>query len=228
MTAAARSLGLDDFGSDEFREPLSVLARALDQEARLTPVGRHFTRGRTVSSLRNRLLLARTMSARPELFAHPLVPPTVIVGLPRTGSTLLQSLLAQDPLHRPLLTWEAAMPVPDPATPDRREHRLSRQMRVIDYVAPTARSLHPIGPELPTECVALMANSFASLELAAINWVPSYLNWCLTHRLSSHYRYLYRQLQVLPARRSAARWLLKSPSHLFWLDDLLDQFSGRA
>jgi len=226
MRQASASVGLDDYGSDEFLEPLGVLCAALDGGARLTPVGRYFAHGRIVGSLRNRLLIEEAISTRPEMVSTPLAPPTVIVGLPRTGSTLLQSLIAQDPLHRPLLTWEAARPVPGGRGPDDRHQVSTRHMKILDYLAPAARSLHPIGPDLATECVTLMANSFASLELATINWVPTYLDWCLDHDLGPHYAYLYRQLQLLECRVRSERWVLKSPSHLFWLDDLLDAFPG--
>ncbi len=226
VRAATQALRLEDFGPGEWREPLAVYTTSLDREAQLTPLGRYCAHGQISSSLRNRLLVQQAVSRRPELVDRPLAPATVIVGLPRTGSTLLQSLLAQDPQHRALLTWEAAQPVPRPGRPDAREQAMVRQMRVLDYLAPQARSLHPIGPDLPTECVTLLANSFASLELATINWVPTYLDWCLSHGMAPAYEYLHRQLQLLQARHAGERWLLKSPSHLFWLGDLLDVFPG--
>ncbi len=223
---AAADQQADDFGSDEWREPLSVYTSSLERDAHLTPVGRYCAHGQISASLRNRLLLEQAVAMHPEMVAQPLAPATVIVGLPRTGSTLLQMLLAQDPQHRALLTWEAAQPVPEPGKPDARQRAIARQMRLLDYLAPQARSLHPIGPDLPTECVTLLANSLASLELATINWVPTYLDWCLARGMGPAYEYLYRQLQVLQARATSDRWLLKSPSHLFWLDDLLDTFPG--
>ena len=220
---AEQSLGLDDFGSTEFLEPLHVFTRSLDEEANLLPIGRFFARGQILASLRNRLLVEHARATDPEA-SRPLAPITFIVGLPRTGSTFLQLLLSQDQDHRMLLTWEAAQPVVKPGEADERERELAKRMKLLDYLAPNARTLHPIGADLPTECVALLANSFASLELATINWVPSYLEWCFGQRFGAHYRYFERQLQVLQAQRPARRWLLKSPAHLFWLDDLLDVF----
>lgn len=223
LREAEESLQLDDFGSTEFLEPLHVFTRSLDHEANLLPIGRFFARGQILASLRNRLLVEHTRATDPAA-SRPLAPITFIVGLPRTGSTFLQLLLSQDLDHRMLLTWEAAQPVVEPGRRDVREQELAKRMKLLDYLAPNARTLHPIGADLPTECVALLANSFASLELATINWVPSYLEWCFRQRFDAHYRYFERQLQVLQAQRPATRWLLKSPSHLFWLDDLLQVF----
>ena len=41
----------------------------------------------------------------------------MVLGLPRTGTSLASYLLDQDPLRRSLLTWEAEDSVP-PSTPD--------------------------------------------------------------------------------------------------------------
>lgn len=229
LVAEARAAtGLDDLGSDEFREPLAVQCRSLDTESRLTPVGRRFARDQIRSSLIHRLQLADVLAHRPEVLDVPVCRPIVVIGLPRTGSTLLQHLLGQDPASRLLLQWEASQPFPPPrASTYRSDPRIAsteRAMRLLDRLAPDARSLHPVGAELPTECVTLLANSFASLEVPTINWMPSYLDWFTGADLRPHYRYLRSQLQVLQADCPASRWVLKSPAHLFALDALLDAF----
>jgi len=226
MNTVAAQMRLDDFGSDEFVEPLNVLSASLDHEAALTPLGRYFARGQLLTALRNRLLLREATRQDPGLVEEPLAPVTIIVGLPRTGSTLLQHLLACDPQHRALIAWEAARPVPMPGQADKRQREVARGIRFLDYLAPNARALHPVSATLPTECVTLMANSFGSLELATINYVPSYLDWCLQSSLARHYDYLYQQLQVLEHRQRAPRWLLKSPAHLLCVDQILDRFPG--
>lgn len=233
LGVARRHTGLHDFGSDEFHEPLAVLLAALEHDAALSPLGRYFARGQVVSSLTNRLLLEQLWSERPEVLDRPVVKPLVVMGLPRTGTTLLQHLLAEDRDNQVLLGWEAAKPVlePGPVLPSRsradaidpRIRASQRGMQLLDYVAPDARALHPVDAELPTECVTLFNNSFASLELATINWVPRYLDWCLSAPMGAHYAYFARQLRTLTAS-GHQRWVLKSPAHLFWVDELLAEF----
>jgi hypothetical protein len=155
----------------------------------------------------------------------------VIIGLPRTGTTLLQHLLAQDPAHRVLRNWEATSPAPPPRAGDDADPRIvasERGMKLLDYLAPDARALHPVAPTLPTECVTLFSNSCASLELATINFVPSYLRFCLEAVMAPHYDYFRRQLLTLQWHDPRERWLLKSPAHLFWVGELLDALPAPA
>jgi hypothetical protein len=226
--AARRATGCSDFGSTEYEEPLRVLLDALQGEADLSPLGRFFARGMVQHALENRLRLQRDWNRFPQILDEHVARPLIIVGLPRTGTTILQHLLALDPAHRPLVGWEAAAPSPPPAratyATDPRIRRQERTTRLLDYLAPEARVMHPVSPRMPTECVTLFVNSFASLETATIHCVPSYLAWCRTADYAPHYAYYRRQLQTLQWRAPGERWLLKSPAHLFWLDRLVEIF----
>jgi len=228
MEAARRRTSLDDFGTGEFREPLTVLLDSLEREARLSPLGRYFARGQIVSSLENRLKLRADLLAHPGISEVEIRRPLYVVGLPRTGTTLLQNLLALDPANRSLRQWEAARPSPPPERAtyenDSRIAAAERTARLLDYIAPDALALHPVGPRMPTECVTLFANSFASLEIPTIHEVPEYLSWCLNADMRPHYAYYRSQLQHLQWRCAGERWLLKSPAHLFWIDVLLETF----
>ncbi|HVN52193.1 MAG TPA: sulfotransferase [Acidimicrobiales bacterium] len=207
-----------------FPEPLAVLTRSLEQEADLTPAGRYFAREQIISSLSNRLALAEVLAREPGIASSELAPAIVIVGLPRSGTTLLQHLMARDPAHRVLHHWEAARPAAPrgPAADLAAQRATARSLRLLDYLAPDARVLHPVDALEPTECVTLFSNSFASLELATMHQVPSYLRWCLDHDLADAYREYGVQLRVLQSRERRPRWLLKCPAHLFWVDQLLE------
>ena len=229
VAAAQRQTGLSDFGPGEaWREGLDVLAGALRDEAALTPAGRFFARGQLLTGLTNRLRIEDYLAANPEPLDRSIVAPIVVVGLPRTGSTLLQHLLALDPDNRSLWHWEAAAPAPPPRTDldedDPRVIGARRGVKLLDRLAPDARRLHPVDADEPTECVTLFTNSFASLELTCINWVPSYLRWCLETDMTPHYDYYVRQLKLLQTHNQRTRWALKSPAHLFWLDQVVRVF----
>jgi len=222
---AQRHTGLTDPGPEDLWRPgLEVLLRSLQTEANLSPVGRWFARGQLVDLMGNRLQLVEAWRARPEVLAEPIERPIVIVGLPRTGSTLLQHLLALDLENRSLRQWEAARPVPPPPADDDdpRVAEAERGFRLLSLLEPEARQLHPGSPTQPTECVTLMANAFASWELAAINHVPGYLDWCLAQDFRLVYADLRAQLQLLQANTPSARWVLKCPGHLFALGALVD------
>jgi len=233
VRAAQRTAGSDDLGPDqEWRPGLRALLASLEGEAGLSPFGRWCARGHVLGCLVNRAELQCEWGRSPELLEQPVSRPLVVLGLPRSGTTLLQNLLALDPANRSLLQWEATRPCPPPRTQtystDPRIAQAERTMRLLDHLAPSARALHPVGPQLPTECVTLFANSFASLELAAINATPGYLSWCLATDMAPHYGYYRRQLQLLQWKHPAERWALKSPAHLFWVGDLVAQFPDAA
>jgi hypothetical protein len=229
VTAARQRTSLVDADLDlipesTYVDALDCLLASLEDEAALTPAGRYFAREQVITSLSNRLALGAALEAHPEIGQSDLSPAIVIVGLPRSGTTLLQHLLARDPDHRVLRHWEASRPAaPRGADEDRAAQRATdRSLRLLDYLAPDARALHPVDTDEPTECVTLFSNSFASLELATFNQVPSYLSWCLANDFRAAYREYVLQLKVLQWHERRTRWLLKSPAHIFWLDQLLE------
>src|SRR5471032_1903349 len=109
---SARSLtGLTDFGEDDWREPFAVLLKALDEEAELTLTGRLATRSELLLWLRTRLKLTDLLARHPEILDKPVEKPIFIAGLGRSGTSILQELLHQDPRLRTPLFWEAYFPV---------------------------------------------------------------------------------------------------------------------
>src|SRR6266581_1007018 len=112
---AKRRCGLEDFGGGEFFEPLSRLLESCHREARLNVIGKMALRSDVVRILGNRLLLERDRRIYPEIAQQTIREPLFIVGLPRSGTTLLHILLAADPAHRAPLTWEVMSPsLPSP------------------------------------------------------------------------------------------------------------------
>jgi hypothetical protein len=222
--ASARAGGLTDFGADDFEEPYRIFVRALDVEARLHPVGRLIARSDVVNWLENRLALAAHRKRQPEIARDAVTAPIFITGLPRTGTSILHELLAQDPAHRVPLHWEVRHPCPPPeagADDEARVARAERQVQLWNHVVPEYRVMHELGAKLPVECIQLTAHSFRSEELMGRHQVPSYAAWYAGCDLAPAYRFHKQMLQHLQSRRRRERWVLKAPSHLPALPTLL-------
>jgi hypothetical protein len=176
-TRATRATGLDDFGDDAFREPFGLLVDGLEHEASLTLLGRIIARADLVRLLENRLRMVAAQAAHPAIGAGRVERPLVIVGLPRTGTTILHQLLAQDPANRVPMTWEVmhVHPPPTRATyeTDPRIAAVESHLAGVDRLIPDFKAMHPMGATLPQECVALTAHDFASMLFATTHTLPT-------------------------------------------------------
>jgi hypothetical protein len=165
----------------------------------------------------------------PELVGVDVVPPIVIVGQGRTGTTILHELLAMDPGSRVPLTWEVDHPVPPPETAtyetDPRIAQTDATLAGVDIVLPGFIQMHPMGAQLPQECVRITSSDFRSMIFPTQYSVPSYTRWLLHEAdMAPAYRWHRIFLEHLQSRHPAARWVLKSPGHLWALDALLAEY----
>ena len=219
---AKRRCRLDEFDGGEFFEPLSRLLESCDREARLNVIGKMALRSDVVRILCNRLLLARDRQLYPGIAQQEIREPLFIVGLPRSGTTLLHILLAADPAHRVPLTWEVMSPSP-PSSKDRPERirQATQDLAMLRWLAPTFESVHVTGADLPQECVSLMSPTFLSDQFDTMYNVPSYRAWFFSQDLRPAYEFHRRSLQQLQFRKAAERWVLKAPAHMFAAPALL-------
>ena len=226
VAAACKQAGASDLGSDSFREPLARYCESLESEAGLSTFGRVLNRGTVVGSLANRIRLHAWAREHPEVREEEIQGPWVIVGLPRTGTTLLSFLLGLDPFARALLTWEAASPVPPPtlaeASTDPRIAEAAKQFTQLENLSPALQAMHPTGPMLPQECVPLHMLDLRSLGLETTAFVPSYGRWLDGCDMAPAYEQHRLALQVLQSAQPTERWVLKTPNHLWCLPTLLD------
>jgi hypothetical protein len=235
LKKARRMTGLSDFGSEEFREGLRVLMKAYEEEAELSPFGRILARASTLNLLCNRLRVQHLIHEHPEILDAPIRRPLFIAALPRTGTTLLYNLLAQDPAARPLLMWEAILPVSPARNHRRTDPRIRRTERTcwaLNLLAPNLSTVHPIDPRGPEECSRLQMNTFVTSYAVMEHFVPSYQQWYFRQPeevLQAAYRDYRRQLQVLQWQRPVpGHWVLKSPAHLLSMGPLMKVFSDAS
>jgi hypothetical protein len=225
--AAAESAGLDDFGDPSYRDGLTVLVGSLTDEAQLTELGTLALEAQLVGNLRNRLRVVDWRRGHPEVAAEAVTAPLFVIGLPRTGTTLLSALLACDPRRRALRRWESGDPVPPPETatfatdPRIEETRAAGEM--LDALNPGFKAIHYEPAEGPTECVTLLGQHFTSLLWETVANVPAYGAWLLADDQHAAYGYHHDVLQLLQSR-APGRWSLKSPHHGLALDALLARY----
>lgn len=217
---AVRLTGLADFGPPGHGPALDLLVSALESEAGLSPAGRAEARETLLRALRIRLRLHALPVPTVE---QP--PPVVLIGLPRTGSTLLHRLLALHPALRAPRLWELLAPVGPPgAGVADLVADAERHVAELTRTAPGLARVHPTGAEQPEECEHLMNTDFRNSVLGLLSYrVPSYASWLAEQDLTSAYRLHRLQLAHILARRPAppgSRLLLKSPSHLWHLPAL--------
>jgi NAD(P)-dependent dehydrogenase (short-subunit alcohol dehydrogenase family) len=228
LEAARRETGHDDFGDSYFREPLAVLLRSLENEARLNPLGRTIMRMRIVGMLANRLRVEALFREHPEIDSIAVPRPIVIAGLQRTGTTLLHRLLAADPGARSLAAWEALHPAPlegegrDGSTKRVRAAKLSENG--LRWLSPQFFAVHPVEADAPEEDVLLLDHCFTSQAPEATLHVPTYASWLESHDLVPAYRYLERLMKLLLWQRPGRHWVLKTPHQMEYLAELFEVF----
>jgi hypothetical protein len=234
LADAQRRAGHADFGDDAFREPLRVLLDSL-AEAPLNAVGRLVLRSSIRRSLLQRLLARHWAAQHPEIEGEPIAPPVVVVGQMRSGTTLLQRLLACDPRFHCALGWEIGEPAPragtvstepDPRIPD----AVARVQQMRDF-APDLFAIHPSDALAADEEIVFLADAFLSHVPEASCHVPRYRAWLDHQDFTPAYRYLKHMLRFLQWQKrkrgvQAERWLLKTPAHLGYLDTLFAVFPG--
>lgn len=233
MAQAQEQTGLSDWGGDEFREGLQVLLEAGATEAELTPKGQAWLQDEVVYWLTNRLQIQAAFTAQPQIADVPVERPLFIMGLPRTGSTFLHRLLAQDGNGRVPLLWELSRPTPPPRpetrTTDPRIAQVAEKInRSFHELLPDLGAKHLIDVEVPEECNALFQNSFAAYVTGALYRVPTYQAWVRQQDLTTAYQYYKKQVQLLCYHYPGKTWISKNPDHILGIDAMLKVFPDAA
>jgi hypothetical protein len=218
--------GIADFGSDDFLEPLDVLLPALEEEAELTVIGRWMTRRFLLRFLEVRIQVAAYVRDDPGVAEEEIREPWFVTGAPRTGTTILHALLAQDAASRVPEGWELLRPVPPPSADphqfatDARIPLADRELRLPGQVAGELDAIHVYRGRMHKECLSAMSFAFRSEEFTARYHVPSYVSWYERCDLRPAYDMHRLVLQILQRRWRDVHWVLKSPVHLSALPTL--------
>jgi hypothetical protein len=228
-SAAQGQTALDQFGYPAIEPALSILCNSLEHEARLHTLGRFLMRIHLRDLLATRLKLAAAWQDKLEALERlRLEKPVFIIGMPRSGSTFLHELLAEDAANRSPRVWEVMSPV---AAAEAGQRERNWHVRKAEFclwwfrrLAPQANSVYPMRAMTPHECVAIQSYTFLSEEFISTCTVPSYEAFLHSTDLTPAYAFEKRFLQYLQLGRPARRWVLKSPDHVCGLEALFATF----
>ena len=220
LDAARAATGFRDFGPMDFIEPLDLLLDGYEQTSALNPIGRLAGRWYLMRLLCNRLRFESIWQTDRHVDSRAVHRPIFILGLPRTGSTLLHEVLSLHPALRAPSYWESTFtPGHDPMDLCR-TLAAAGQISLVNRMAPDLKGIHRLGARLPHECVTIQAHTMRSIQFHAAHRVCAYNEWLQTCDWEPAYRWHRRYLKVLQRGGSEARWLLKAPGHMLGLKAL--------
>jgi len=234
LAAARAETGLTHFDGPGIEEPLERLTRALQSEADLNEVGVHTWRARLLNTLITRLRARDWFHRHPDILEEQLPPPVVILGLARTGTTLLHRLLATDPRFYAAAWWEVRFPVPASAGDIQGEQRIPAaklEVAGILQAMPDLAAIHPWDAMGADEDIMLIDQTLLSTTAESLACVPSYRDWIHSLDLRPAYGYLVQLMQFLQWQKKrrgqqADYWVLKTPMHLGYVEVIAELMPG--
>ncbi len=223
--SAVAKTGLDDFGEDDYTEALGVLLDSYARDERLTPLGSKMSRVFLRGALMARLLSEAAFRRYPEHAEVPIERPVFVTGLPRTGTTALHRLLGADPAHQGLEMWLTEMPQPRPPREswdsDPVFQAIEAGFRQHHIDNPEFMGVHYMSAAELEECWQLLRQTFRSVSYECLAHLPTYSSWLAGQDWTGAYRRHRKNLQLIGMNDRDKRWVLKNPSHLFALDEIM-------
>jgi hypothetical protein len=230
LAAARTATGLTELGEPDILPGMAVLIDALNNEARLHPLGIETQRAALTNLLANRLRIADTISQHPEILGEEIQGPIIVIGLARSGTTKLQRMMANDTALKTLPLWRILNPMPlgpvPPGAPDPRIAATAQLSNMMRDHFPDFFAGHPMIAEEPDEESLMSDLAMRGSFTGHACRIPSFDAWMERQDHHPWYRMLRRMLQIFQWQDGPPRqtWLLKSPSHLGHLDALFEVF----
>lgn len=226
--AAMRNTGLSDFDEDGWRDHFRVLLRAIEDEGKVNFYGRILTRSDIITYLEARLTITEAYRQHPEIDEETISEPVFILGLGRSGTTILHETLSQDPQFRSVRRWEALFPTPPPEEAtyesDPRIAKAAGRVDLVHSVSPEFESMHAWGAEIPVEDIEFTWLAFFSEVWVNAFQIPSYGRYFDEQSPDYHFYWHKRVLKLLQWKYKKPHWLLKNPTHMERIRPLLKAY----
>ena len=227
---AKKKAGFKGDLSKHLEVSIHKLIESVNKEARLNSFGAMAAKILFERTLTERLRIDQYLISNPKIVQSEVKQPVFIIGMPRTGTTILHALLHEDENHRSPLVWECLLPTPLAVSKNYKNNkqykRIVRELNQIFKLVPDFKKKHHITASSPQECVSINAFDFNSYQFTAQFYIPTYLKWFFNKadRLSTM-RFHKQFLQYLQSSDiRPKRWLLKSPVHLMRLSEIFEVY----
>jgi hypothetical protein len=228
LAEARKNTGLDDFGDDNWVEHFRVLLNAIENEAKLNFTGRILTRSDLLIYLEARLEITDCYKKNPEIEDEVITEPVFIVGSGRSGTTIFHEALSQDEQFRVVKRWEAMFPCPPPREEtyltDPRIAKAHQLITLPERIAPEWKTMHAQAGDLPVECIEFLYLTFLSEVYYCAFQIPSYVDYFRKQDIGETFEWHKRILKLLQWKYKKPHWLLKGPTHMPVLPQLLEAY----
>ena len=209
---------------------LHKMIQSINKESKPNPFGRLAVKNLLERTLYGRFKIEQVLAENPEIEQAEIKQPIFIIGMPRTGTSILHAMLHEDPAHRSPLSWECLLPYPVPvpetfANNDQLK-TITKEFDQLFKLVPDFLKKHYMAADSPQECLAINNLDFNSFQISPQLYAPGYMKWFADGSGSlSTMRFHKRFLQYLQSGGvKAERWLLKSPVHLMRLDEIFEVY----
>ncbi len=231
---AQERTGLEDFGDPGRDKGLDALVRSMNAETwqDMSGEARELAVDYLVHQLSTRLKLMADRKAYPQIAQEQVTAPLIVVGAPRTGSTVMHTLISLDPDNLSPEQWLCLEPSPPlalgPPTQQRRELAEQRMSKLFAPV-PDILITHPYmideGAGALAECGSdILSMAFTAQQLWCFWGGDIYRRYLLEADHSAAVEFYHDFLQHCQWGANGSRWTLKGAEHMIWLTELAEQF----
>ncbi len=230
MQKLQKRVSFVDWDSDSFVKNADRYLKKYDSDPHYSFFGKLMSQSYVHYGLSQRIILEKAFSAHPEILHRPIPTPFFVIGLARSGTTLLQNLLIQDPDARWLRTWEICLPFPTSegvwgTNADPRKKAYKKILAKNRKQFPIFNNIHDF--DSPGECALLfipeLITIFILLE-AKIGRLQNWLQETSVNDWLGAYRFYRKYIQYLDWRQPGSHWVLKDTNHLTQIGNLLQVF----
>ncbi len=234
MSMATQRTGLSDFGPAARRAPLDTFVTSLQRECweGMTAAAQSLAVDYIVHLLCNRLTLMADRQRYSPISQQVIRRPMIVVGAPRSGSTLVHKLLSLDPDHlapEHALCMEPSPPpalgMPSPARLKEAEERLMALYQTVPDIFLTHPYLIEEGAGALAECGSNILNmAFTAQQMWCFYRGESYRRYLLEADHTAAVGFHHEFLQHLQWGQDGKRWALKGSDHMLWMHELSIQY----
>jgi hypothetical protein len=225
ITAQKMLGGLEgQLGEDDYTEPLNILVDSAKKNNTFNFFGSIAFKNQLKDRFKVRKEIYKLVKDKD--LPQP-ADPIFVTGLPRSGTTFLFNLLSQDHNHRSPLYWEIMNPLPIAKTSQQkkwRQNKINFQLKFARTIIPKLRAMHHIRGETPEECMLIATMNVRSIVYLCMADVPEYAEYLKNCSYESVFLWHKRFFQVLELTLRPKRWLLKDPSHIGHMPEILSVY----